>query len=67
MKLFVWRVALDGRIPGLILSMAESLEDAKRVVLDTAIEWEKPLLSREMTAKPEVHDSAMGLCVWGAH
>lgn len=67
MKLFLWRVALDDRVPALIFSMAETLDEARRAVLDSAVEWERPVLLRGMAGLPEVHDDAAGFSVWGAN
>lgn len=61
MKLFVWRDVLCDFGCGIAVAMAETVEEARKLL----IEDNKSLFGEVMNTEPEIYEEPKGISVWG--
>src|SRR5690348_5914443 len=59
-RLYVWDGVLTDYSSGIAFAMAESEEEARRVILEKAQDYEKDLLERDMAQPPTVYTEPAG-------
>jgi len=64
MKLFVWEGAVRDYWPGIMFALAESVEDARRLILEKAVGID--MVEKDLKKNPKVYDEEVGFYVLGA-
>ena len=66
MKMYVWRENfLVDYTSGLAVAVANSIAEARQLLLDEATDWEKPYVDADIASEPEIFDLPVAVFISG--
>ena len=65
LKLYVWDDVLVDYSSGVMFALANNVEEAREVILDSEYSYNEGTIVKDLKQKPKVYQEPFGLAIWG--